>query len=51
MDMVDDCLYEEINRGTEDCFDAGENNPVKEDGGEEVDIILFRRSSIPCNQG
>ena len=41
-------------------FDAREDNPVKENGGSEVDIILSRQkvwllisetSSIPRNQG
>ena len=40
VDRVDDCLDEEIDRGTEDLFDAGEDNPVKENGGAEMDIIL-----------
>ena len=44
VDMVDDCLDEEIDGRTEDfiLFDGRENNPVKENGGAEVDIILSR---------
>ena len=39
---VDDYLDEEIDGGTEDLFYAGEDNPVNENGGEEVDIIMSR---------
>ena len=42
VDRVDDCLDEKIDGGTEDLFDSGEDYPVKEDGGERVDIILSR---------
>ena len=40
---VDDCLDVEIDGGTADCFDVAEDNPVKEDGGAAMDIILSRR--------
>ena len=40
VDRVVDCLDEKMDGGTEDLFDAGEDNPVKEDGGERVDIIM-----------
>ena len=40
VDRVDDCLDEEIHRGTEDQFDNREDNQLKENGGAEVDIIL-----------
>ena len=40
VDRIDNCLYEEIDGGTKDWFDVGDDNPVKEDGGVEVDIIL-----------
>ena len=42
VDRVDDCFDEEIDGGTEDLFDAGEDTPVNEDGGAEVDIIISR---------
>ena len=42
VDRVDDCLDEKIDGGTEDLFDASEDNTGKEDGGERVDIILSR---------
>ena len=42
VDRVDDFLDEKIDGGTEDVFDSGEDNTVKEDGGEMVDIILSR---------
>ena len=34
VDSVDDCLDEDIEGGTEDLFYVGEDNPVKEDGGQ-----------------
>ena len=40
VDMVDDCLDEEIDGGTEDLFDVREDKSLKENGGAEVDIIL-----------
>ena len=43
VDRVDDCLDEEIDGRTEDLFDAREENPVNENGGAEVDIILSRQ--------
>ena len=43
VDRVDDCLDEEIDGGTEDLFDVGEDNPVKEDRGTKVDSILSRQ--------
>ena len=49
MDRVDDCLDEEIDGTTENVFYARENNPVKQNGGTDVDIILSRLS-IPRNQ-
>ena len=33
MDRIDNCLYDEIDGGTKDWFDVGDDNPVKEDGG------------------
>ena len=42
VDRVDDFFNEKIDGGTEDWFDAGDDNPVKEDGGERVDIIMSR---------
>ena len=43
VDRIDDCLNEDIDGGTEDLFDVGEDNPVKEDEWAEVDIILSRQ--------
>ena len=43
MERVGDCLDEEIDGETEDLFDAGEDNPMKEDGRAEVDIMLSQR--------
>ena len=42
VDRVDDCMDEKIDGGTEDLFDAREDNPVKENGGAEVDMNLSR---------
>ena len=42
VDSVDDCLDVEIDGETEDGFDSGGDNPVKEDGGAEVYIIMSR---------
>ena len=46
VDRVDDCLEEDIDGGTEDLFDVSEDNPVKEDEGAEVDIILSRPKCV-----
>ena len=43
VDMIDDCLDEDIDGGAEDLFDVGEDNPVKQEEWEEVDIILSRQ--------
>ena len=42
VDKVGDCLDEKTDGGTEDLFEANEDTPVKEDGGERVDIIMSR---------
>ena len=42
VDRVNDFLDVEIDGRTENGVDAREDNPVKENGGAEVDIILSR---------
>ena len=42
VDRIDDCLDEDVDGGTEDLFDVGEDNPVKKDEWAEMDIIMSR---------